>query len=181
MAQCVLCKKRLAEHNKKECVQCFIRRIEHSLRKQIRASKVMGSSSAVLIIDKKDAPSKVLEKIVSQIAKQQRKEVIAMQEQPDKIKDSKAILSPATMDELNAKFMSGILGSTSKENQNNLIFPLEKITREECENYCEIKKISFEKTNLKNDIEEFLQRIENSQPGTNFALSITRKNLHGKK
>src|SRR3989344_4236779 len=150
------------------CRNCFIDSVENRIKKEIRLAP---KEEPIIIVTDGTAASKVLEKIVSQIQKESRKElkkVSTLQENA---------FVPATLDEINSDFLKGVFfRNNSGKNMQKFIFPLAKVTSEECELYCRIKGISFEKKN-KDAMQEMLSAMDKRYPGTHFSLKSSRDQL----
>jgi len=148
------------------CRNCFIDSVENKIKKEIRLAPKEGSM--VIIIDG-SAASKVLEKVASRIqSRKELKKVSTLQENT---------FVPATLDEINSEFFKKVFfRNNSGKNMQKLIFPLAKVTSEECELYCNLNGIDFEKKN-KDEMQEMLWAMDKSYPGTHFSLKSSRDQL----
>ncbi|MEK6968396.1 MAG: hypothetical protein AABX51_07250 [Nanoarchaeota archaeon] len=164
---CKSCGKNNGLEGREFCRNCFLRSVEHRIKKELRLIK---KDSIILQVDE-SAASKVLEQVISQVFENSKRTIKKV------AKPVENAFVPVTLDEINAEFLKSILfRKTSGKKGERLKFPLARVTSEECEEYCRIKGIKHEPRN-KDEIQKLLGEIEKTYSGTHFSLKSTREKL----
>ena len=167
---CEICKKKEVSVEGK-CRSCFVKYLEAKARKNIHISR----NDRVMLMEGQNAGAKVLGFILDAILAERNLTV----ERSDVPKEGFLIFSLENLDDRNAKFLGEVFRNISAKTGDKFIFPLADITQAECEAYCRIKNIEFEK-NINSVEDEFIKKIEKEHIHTRHALGKSQETFDEK-
>jgi len=180
---CLKCNKKQRIKGFEFCRNCFVSIIEKRVRKDLRVSEKIRKGDALLIIDDGSCSAKLniqlIKKIVGDITKIKVKKQKNF-EISKKIDFKGKIIVPWNLDDEILLFMRRFFSNEPFRylgNYNNIVKPLVCLKQNECELYCKLLRIKFNKRKEKKDLTEFIEKIEKKYPGTKFGILKSSKQM----
>jgi len=180
--KCLKCKKKQRIRGFDFCRNCFIKVIDRRVRKELKISKAIKKGDNLLIIDDGTCSAKLnillIKKIAGKIAKiKVKKQSFNINK---KINFKGKIIAPWNLDDEIRLFMKSFLNNKPFRylgNYDNIIKPLACLKQDECELFAKLLGLKFRKDKKKDDLTEFIGKIENKYLGTRFSILKSSKHM----
>ena len=162
MANCK-CGKKAAE-GLKYCKKCFTRIFEKRVRGELQRYPWFKKEEKVMILDDGTCKTEILKALVLPLIQEIR---ILVKINKKQLKGHR-IVSPENMEDVIQAFLSQVL-KDKKWEKDEIIRPLRQITDKEINKYAKLKGLQ-EFKRKKDEIQGFLNEMEEKNPETKFAL-----------
>ncbi len=164
---CNACRKHEALEGRQHCISCFVRLTQQTVRKALK--EALHGVESYNLEPSRSAAGILLARMAASVESRAK--------QSD---DAKVILSSATLDEFNSQFLENLTSRKPSEvSAESIKFPLAAVSLADCELFCEIKGLPFERQQLSSPTAVLLQKLEKRYPGMHHGLKSARDKLEG--
>lgn len=173
--KCVKCSKKVVFNDLRLCRACFLNIVERRVRKEFRLKKLIRKHDSLLILDDNSYDAKNLIYLVKKIIGKMpvSLKIIKGKYKPGtKIRFKGKVIVPWNLDDEVSLFLKYFFENKKIKyvgHYDNIIKPLMVITADESKEFAKLMKFKF-KDKKKDEINEFLDKMEKKYPGTKFGI-----------